>query len=472
MSEFFYRPRDAWAADFIPFYKDGVYHLFYLLDWRDKKNHGEGTPWYHISTKDFIHFKEYGETLPRGGVDDQDLYVYTGSVFEALGQYHIYYTGHNPHLREKGLPEQGVMHAVSDDLVHFIKVPEDTFFAPPDVYEPHDWRDPFVFFHEETNEYWMLLAARIKDAPEIRKGCTALCVSKDLKHWEVREPIWAPSLYFTHECPDLFRMGDWWYLVFSEFTDRCVTRYRMSRSLQGPWLAPENDAFDGRAYYAAKTASDGEKRFVFGWNPTKDDNNDNNGWMWGGNLVVHEVYQKSDGALGCRIPQTVKNIFTTPWRPLSFQNNSSTEDTMIRLSAEDKANTSLSVEALPDVYRFDVTVRFKENTRRLGIMLHADDERDNAYCYFLEPHKNRLAFDFWPNHPWGRINTRSCDRFIKIYPNTDYQLTILVDHTICVAYFNDEVALNGRMYSDGNRKLGLVVCDGEAEFKNPAIWTL
>ena len=39
--EFFYRPQGAWAGDFIPFYKDGKFRLFYLLDWRDKHLHGE-----------------------------------------------------------------------------------------------------------------------------------------------------------------------------------------------------------------------------------------------------------------------------------------------------------------------------------------------------------------------------------------------------------------------------------------------
>ena len=30
-------------------YRDGVYHLFYLQDWRDIAGHGEGTPWFQIS---------------------------------------------------------------------------------------------------------------------------------------------------------------------------------------------------------------------------------------------------------------------------------------------------------------------------------------------------------------------------------------------------------------------------------------
>ena len=147
------------------------------------------------------------------------------------------------------------MHAVSDDLLHWTKQPGEMFFSPGDNFESHDWRDPFVFWNPEAKEYWMLTAARLKTGPSRRRGCTALSTSRDLVHWTVRDPFWAPGLYFTHECPDLFKMGDWWYLVFSEFSERMHTRYRMARSLKGPWLTPANDTFDGRAYYAAKTAS-------------------------------------------------------------------------------------------------------------------------------------------------------------------------------------------------------------------------
>src|SRR5690242_311385 len=61
--DFFYKPADAWAADFIPLYDNGEFQLFYLLDWRDKEKHGEGTPWYRISTSDFVNFSEHGEML-------------------------------------------------------------------------------------------------------------------------------------------------------------------------------------------------------------------------------------------------------------------------------------------------------------------------------------------------------------------------------------------------------------------------
>ena len=74
----------------------------------------------------------------------------------------------------------------------------------------------------------------------------------------------------------------------------------MSRTSRGPWLTPPEDTFDGRAFYAAKTATDGQKRYAFGWNPTRTENifnwnppgyagRDFNTWDWGGTLIVHEI---------------------------------------------------------------------------------------------------------------------------------------------------------------------------------------
>jgi beta-fructofuranosidase len=75
-----YKPEDGWEADFIPFYWQGEYHLFYLKNYRDKQRHGEETPWCHLVTQDFISFVDHGECLLRGSIEDQDLYVFTRSV--------------------------------------------------------------------------------------------------------------------------------------------------------------------------------------------------------------------------------------------------------------------------------------------------------------------------------------------------------------------------------------------------------
>ncbi len=136
----------------------------------------------------------------------------------------------------------------------------------------------------------MLLAAGFNTGIPRRRGLTAVCSSSNLVKWEVRNPFYAPGLYITHECPDLFRIGDWWYLVFSEYSDLVATRYRMSRSLQGPWLTPNQDTFDGHAFYAAKMASDGKNRYIFGWNPTRSENKDSGNWNWGGCHIIFQTY--------------------------------------------------------------------------------------------------------------------------------------------------------------------------------------
>lgn len=461
----FYKPADGWAADFIPFYWDGEFHLFYLKDYRDKANHGEGTPWFHLGTRDFVNFVDYGEAIPRGGEADQDLYIFTGCVYEHDGLFHIFYTGHNPHLRAAGKPEQAVMHATSHDLITWEKDPANPlFFADFDRFEPHDWRDPFVFWNEDTQEFQMLLAARVKEGPYNRRGVTALAASKDLKTWYVCDHFWAPGLYYTHECPDLFRWGDWWYQVYSTFSERMVTHYRMSRTLAGPWGAPVNDTFDGRAFYAAKTASDGDRRFVFGWDPSRTGETDTGSWNWGGNLVVHEVFQQPDGSLTVSPPPEVVAAFGTPC-------SLSPEPQMGSWALKDEA---ISVDAtgafawcrlgeMPVGCRIEATVRFSEDTRGCGLILRSDKALDKGYLVRLEPGRRRVVFDRFPR---PGDEPPIIERPLKLAPGAPVKLRVLVEDTVIVVYVNDEVALSTRGYEHRHGDVGLFVSEGAATFSD------
>ena len=470
---FFYKPNNAWAADFIPLFANGAFQLFYLLDWRDPERFGEGTPWFRISTNDFVQFTDHGEMLPRGTKDEQDLYVFTGSAIQAKGQYHIFYTGHNPYLRQQGKPEQAVMHAVSDDMHVWKKYPEQKFFAPQDAYEKDDWRDPFVFWNEENQEYNMLTAARSKSGIPRRRGLTALSTSKDLISWQTKEAFYAPGLYFTHECPDLFKMGEWWYLLFSEFTDLVRTRYRMSRSLKGPWIVPKRDDFDGHAFYAAKTASDGRKRYLFGWNPTRRDAKDNSTWDWGGNLVVHEIKQAKDGELLVNLPDTVKTAFgkNLPFEFTSKTPEASIDKEHVEINAIGAFGAALAGK-MPKTCLIEAMVLFAQETKECGLMLRASDDMEQSYYIRLEPRNNKLAFDMWPRNRSEVTQMIELNRGIELTPGSPVHLQVIVDGNMGVAYINDAVAMNFRCYDFAEGKWGVYVSEGKATFKDIRISSL
>ena len=458
----FYKSETGVTADVIPFFDQGKFHLFYLHDYRDHAKHGEGTPWFHLSSEDLVAYEELGEAIPRGTKDDQDLYIFTGSVFKDNGTYHIFYTGHNPHFKKNGQAEQAVMHATSDDLVNWKKIPEDTFFAPADDYEIHDWRDPFVFKNETTGEYWMLLAARRKDGGSVRRGCTALCVSKDLRKWEVRPPLWEPYYHYTHECPDLFKIGSWWYLIYSEFSDKRMTRYRMAKDLKGPWLAPKDDQFDGRSYYAAKSASDGHKRVLFGWVPTKNGNTDAGSWQWGGNLVAHEIYRRPNGELGERLLKPLRKHLSG--KVLYFGEK-------IVVDGLGRCHISGIDAKLPETYMISADVILDRHTNRAGISLRRDNVKDEGYVYMLDASRQRLAFDRFPNIPWNLENFQGVSRHVNIKPMRKYHIDVIVEGDVCVAYVNNSIALSSRMHQNAGSPLALFSIDGKTTFKNVTVTT-
>jgi beta-fructofuranosidase len=322
----------------------------------------------------------------------------------------------------------------------------------------------------------MILAARLKPGPSRRRGCTALCTSKDLKKWEVKDPFWAPGLYFTHECPDLFKIGDWWYLIFSEFSDLIRTRYRMSRSLNGPWLTPERDYFDGRAYYAAKSAFDGQRRFLFGWEPSRSEDQDYYRWDWGGNLVVHELHQESDGSLSVHAPATIDAVWTKSL-PVQFplkQGQVKVNGDQIELTAPGSFACA-AADMMPDRCRIEAQATFDSGTRGFGMMLRTSDDLESSYYARFEPRHQRLVVDSWPRAPKLAFEPKAAleggfmpglDSWIQLDPAVPLDIKILVDRSTAVVYFGGQSAMTMRMYDLPIGRWGFFVEQGAARFRN------
>ncbi|GEP48032.1 glycoside hydrolase [Microbacterium saccharophilum] len=462
----FYQPEDGWVGDVIPYEEDGVLHLFYLHDTRRVPK--EGMPWHRITTENLVDFVEVGSAIGSGGPEAADFNIYTGSIVrDEAGVHHAFYTGQNPlHRGADALPLQLVMHATSDDgMATWTRHPELTFGANPG-YESADWRDPFVFHDDESGLWRMLITARHADGPTRRRGVIAQCTSTDLTTWRPAEPFWDPRRGVAHECPEVFQWGDWWYLVSSEFSDAFVTRYRMARTLAGPWIAPEHDTLDGRAYYAAKSASLGGRRLFFGWIASREAGSDDGAWQWAGTLSVLEAEQNVDGTLAFHPPHELLDTFGDPQDAFA-------QNTVI--SAPDGHAQLVSTHDVPEAFR--LTARFDAGTRarEYGVLLRASEDGDEGYILRLEPTRGRLVFDRWPRRSTGDEQWQiSGDVPFAIELERPANLTggahvleVIVDGSICVATLDDAVVLSTRVYDRPTGRVGAFVDDGElriAEF--------
>jgi len=271
-------------------------------------------------------------------------------------------------------------------------------------------------------------------------------------------------------------MGNWWYLVFSEFSERHVTRYRMSRTFNGPWIAPANDTFDDAIFYAAKTASDGVRRFIFGWNVTREQEGDYQPIQWGGTLVVHEVMQLADGTLSLQVPDSIDHVFDRP-EPSEFRQGLGeciiTHDS-VEISAADSFGCSVA-GIMSAQCKIQATVSWAEATKGCGIMLRVSEDFEQAYYIRLEPYHNRLVFDAWPRSD-GRRATRflpfmlETERPIDLTPGQAIELKLLVDRTICEVYAANKLVMSTRLYDLKTGRWGVFVQQGTARFQNLSLY--
>jgi beta-fructofuranosidase len=473
MKKAFLRPEGAWMGDFIPYYEGGVFYIYYLHDPRVvPAKYAEQTTWHLLTTMDFSMFQDRGEAIARGSAHAPNRDIYTGSVLRTQdGDVAAFYTAFNPDYLVDGRAVQSVMVARGENPLSLTTDPTFRMTADGELYEPFDWRDPYVFYHEPEGCYWMLLAARLKGAGAHRGGCIALCKSKDLVHWTHEKPFYAPNMYITMECPEMFRMGDWWYLVFSTFSDRFVTHYRKAKSPLGPWIIPTDDAFDGRANYAIKTASDGRRRYAFGWIATKLGGVDAGSWEWGGDMHVHELVQLENGDLSARPVPAVLDQFDQP-EAIELKHWNCGFVDGYTVVAEGLAAVLTPVPEKP--FRLDIELRAEAS--EVGIALNVDPEMENGY--FLRIKDGLLALDQWPRsetqgeYQWqirGDIPFQ-VETLRPVGKSEKYQITLLREDSILAVYVNG-AALSTRAYDHRGGYAGVYAVCGRVEIERTMLWT-
>lgn len=454
--QIFYHAPGARTGDVIPKYIDGKYQLFYLKNWKDPKDPEVIWGWHRMESEDLHHISEETPIHVPGG---------TGDLIFWQGQWHLFAC-----IFPDG--KQYITHYISKDgsLDHWEYIEEDTFGPDGVIYHPSDWRDPRIVYREELSEFWMFLAARAVDNHS-QTGCVGLCVSKDLRKWEYRQPVYYPMRFNgACECPDVFRMGDWYYLIFSSYTNLFGNYYVKRRAGEDNWQIPANHRLDGRAFYAAKSAGNEAERYLFGWNPTKEENifgfwpdqlkaQDYRTWDWGGSMVIHQLKQQPDGDLKLSMPQVKKDAFSICvsneiW--LLTRGWEIKENGYRALSSN--AQQMMVMQDLPESCYIQADIEI-DDASQAGVILQVDEELKEGYYLYLEPDRKRLVFRSWLRMSEDGGKTFPYDveleTPIRIPENSRYRMEILMEGSAATAYVNGEAALSFRMYDYTGRKFGL-----------------
>lgn len=459
------RPTNAAAVgDPIPFFKDGETHLFYLssppgtLDYPKRVR----TTWQHAQTTDFREWKNVSQVLEPGGANAYDGGgIWTGSVVESHGSYYLFYTGHHVGAANP----QTICVATSADLVRFERHARNPVITPIAGFEAIDWRDPYVFYNDAEQRWWMLIAARLDRGPQWRRGCLALATSRDLLDWAVEpNPLYVPGTTFCPECPEMWSAGGCWYLVFSRFSEDVGTIYRVADLPRGPFRVPVDDALGGRRWYAAKSApqADGSRVF-FGWvhdfvmegRPR---------WLWGGDFAAPRlVTPDANGELSVRLHPTVEAM---------FGEGSATATTVEAIGGE--AHAILS-DVLPKTSLIRAEFTVTKSPAAFGLALAENEDLEGWFVTFDRNRRSvtltrepRPLDDFWADLTGRAAGYRNVDG--PIVAETLYAsksganaLTVLLDDEILEVYVDARRALTHRIARNAGLRAVAFAVDGRAE---------
>lgn len=446
---------DCFVGDTMPYFEDGVMNVFYLADLRDG-NVGYH-PWGLLRTEDFLTYEDAGIVLPYvEGADQQENALGTGCVMkDQNGLYHAFYTGHNDYRD----PKEAVMHATSSDMLNWTKIPEDTFTGG-EKYSQTDFRDPYVFWVEEDQCYWMLVVTR---TPET--GVIVKYTSTDLSKWKDEGIFFTDDMgYGTNmECPSVLEYKGKWYLAFSDQWPERVVHYRVSDSLKGEFKKLDKDTIDGNGFYAGRMETDGENLYLVGWNGTKFGHDDYNDYDWAGNMVIHQVEQQPDGSLKPVVnPKLVDALsHAKALNPVAMTDTIEKTENGYKMAGNQYE--LVQFDMMDDSNRLEADISGFGSEGVFGISFAPDFEQVAALNLLFNVKENRVEFQnterIYDDDPQSAVD-------FDFTGKDSIHVTMLVNNGVVSLFIDGEVALTARMYRSTSSNWQLVGINSAVTWQN------
>ena len=375
------------VGDCIPFYHDGTYYLYWLLDEGHHSALGGlgGHQWCVSTTQDLIHWQHHPIAL---GIDEEwEKSICTGSVVFHEGQFYAFYA---TRLIDEGNVCERLSYATSADALCYKKQLPNPFFTSAPGYSQRNFRDPKVSIDEKG--VFHLFVSSEKAQGEGPRGCLVHMTSTDLKTWKVEGTV-LDGLNAVPECPDYFCWNGWYYLIFGQGLD---TYYVKSKEPYGPWEWPETQALKEQWVNVAKTgAFKNDRRIVAGWIASRSDGRDSGGGVFGGSVVLREAYQLPNGDLATKFPEEVIPETETPQSAsITAVSHASVTDNSVIINAGDNNGKAYAIN-IPRNCKITIDIEPDSDCEEYGLRLRSGENGDNGYALsFLPKSKQvRLAHD-------------------------------------------------------------------------------
>lgn len=447
----FYKPENGRVGDVMPYYEDGVYYLYYLMDGSGSSSH----PAYMVSTTDFINYTEYGLVLEAGASNANDAMIGTGSIVEHNGEYLFFYTGH---------PSSGdevLLLAVSDNKTDFEKQ-TDFEVQPSDYGFTGDFRDPDVAFNEETEVFDVIVSTRLNEMAVL----ALFHVSEDFSEISYDKILYEDTHGFNVlECPSAFEMEGKWYITYSaqdlslsgstgDAANNSLTLtgnkgsmyYLVSESKFGTYREMADPMLDSVVYYAGKVAA-GNETMLVGWAAERSTNLGYE-YNWGGNLVAHVITKNADGTLALSYPDAYAEYFNTKIPILA-------EDSF-SLVASSGTFTDLADEV--QEYRLSMKISFTSDTKSFGFVFGLASDMDNVVKVTIDPVNGKIKAQYGSN---GEM----ASRYIALDSGTEYQVDIFAEGSNYVLYIHD-TPFTFKIRNTGNKKIAVFAKEGIVNYSD------
>jgi sucrose-6-phosphate hydrolase SacC (GH32 family) len=416
---------NQFVGDCIPFFHNGTYYLYWLLDegHHSALNGLGGHQWCVSTSTDLKNWKHHPIAI---GIDEEwEKSICTGSVAYDGKQFYAFYATRL--ITEDGGVNEQLSYATSKDGITFTKQTPNPFYTSAPGYSKRNFRDPKVVIDKDGTFHLFVSSDAENYTIAEGRGCLVHLSSKDLKNWQVRKPLLSGQLHVP-ECPDYFEWNGWYYLIYGQGGD---TYYVRSRQPYGPWEYPGSQALLEQWVNVAKTAEfTGNRRIIAGWIPSKNENKDRGGERFGGSVVLREAWQLPNGDLATKFPAEAIPATGSPLvlELTAAENAQKRSNTEVNLTAPGTIAGAF-MEGVPRNCRITAEIEPTDNNYEYGFFLCAGDKANDGYKLSFDPNSRtvRLGRDAIIDAVDGLDKTIKVDIVMK-----DDIIDVCVDGRRCI----------------------------------------